>query len=158
LNNVQRKWSVQLFADDIGPTGSSPALPGGPELLIGGYSPAAINRVGRWGEGYLAGGAAPPRARQSYELAEQAWKAAGRTGKPRFVACMYWGLGSNAAERAASYLRHYYASMGPMAEQIASSVPSTPEAVKGAIQGLTDVGADELIGWPCSPALHQMDR
>jgi len=158
LDTMQRIWSGRPLADDIGPIGPSPARPGGPELLIGGYSPAAINRVGRWGEGYVAGGAPPSRARQSYELAEQAWKAAGRTGKPRFVACMYWGLGPNAAERAASYLRHYYASMGPMAEQIASSVPSTPEAVKGAIQGFADVGADELICWPCIPDLDQIDR
>jgi alkanesulfonate monooxygenase SsuD/methylene tetrahydromethanopterin reductase-like flavin-dependent oxidoreductase (luciferase family) len=158
LDTMQRIWSGQPLAGDIGPIGPSPARPGGPELLIGGYSPAAIQRVGRWGEGYLAGGAPPPMARQSYELAEQAWKAAGRTGKPRFVAAMYWGLGPNAAERAGNYLRHYYAVMGPMAEQIATSVPSTPEAVKGAIQAFADVGADELICWPCIPDLDQVDR
>jgi hypothetical protein len=97
-------------------------------------------------------------ARQAYVLAEQAWQAAGRTGTPRFVAGMYWALGPNAAERAAAYIRNYYAFAGPMAEQIAGSVPSTPEVIKGAIQAFADVGVDELICWPCIPELDQVDR
>jgi alkanesulfonate monooxygenase SsuD/methylene tetrahydromethanopterin reductase-like flavin-dependent oxidoreductase (luciferase family) len=158
LETMKRAWSGQPLAEDIGPIGPSPVQPGGPELLIGGYSPAAIKRLSRWGDGYIAGGAPPPMARQGYELAEQAWKAAGRAGAPRFVTGMYWGLGPEAAERAGAYIRNYYAFAGPMAEQIASSVPSTPEAVKGAIQAFADVGVDELICWPCIPELDQVDR
>src|SRR5207302_9186848 len=135
-----RAWSGQPLAEDIGPVGPPPVQSGGPELLIGGYSPAAIRRLSRWGDGYIAGGAPPPMARQGYALAEQAWKAAGRAGAPRFVAGMYWGLGTNAADRARAYLRNYYAFMVPRGEQIASSVPSTPEAVKGAIQAFADGG------------------
>ncbi len=158
LDIMTRIWSGQPLSDDIGPIGPSPARQGGPELLIGGYSPRAIQRVGRWGDGFIAGGAPPPVAKQAFALAEQAWKAAGRSGKPRLVASMYWGLGPNAAERAAASLRHYYAYMGPAAEQIASSVPSTPEAVKGAIQAFAGTGADELMCWPCIPDLDQVDR
>ena len=158
LETMKRAWSGQPLAEDIGSIGPPPVQPGGPELLIGGYSPAAIQRVSRWGDGYIAGGAPPPMARQGYEVAEQAWKAAGRAGTPRFVAAMYWGLGPNAADRAGAYLRNYYAFMAPMAEQIARSVASTPEAVKGAIQAFADVGVDELICWPCIPDLDQVDR
>jgi alkanesulfonate monooxygenase SsuD/methylene tetrahydromethanopterin reductase-like flavin-dependent oxidoreductase (luciferase family) len=158
LETMKRAWSGQPLAEDIGPVGPAPVQPGGPELLIGGYSPAAIKRLSRWGDGYIAGGAPPPMARQGYALAEQAWKAAGRTGTPRFVTGMYWGLGPDAAERAGAYIRNYYAFAGPMAEQIASSVASTPEAVKGAIQAFADVGVDELICWPCIPELDQVDR
>lgn len=158
LDTIKRVWSGQPLAEDVGPIGPPPARSGGPELLIGGYSPTAIKRISRWGDGFIAGGAPPAMARQGYDLAEQAWKTAGRTGKPRFVACMYWGVGPDAAERIGAYIRNYYAFMGPMAEQIASSIPSTPEAVKGAIQAFADVGADELICWPCIPDLDQVDR
>jgi alkanesulfonate monooxygenase SsuD/methylene tetrahydromethanopterin reductase-like flavin-dependent oxidoreductase (luciferase family) len=158
LDTMKRAWSGQPLAEDVGPIGPSPARPGGPELLIGGYSPAAIKRISRWGDGFIAGGAPPAMARQGYDLAEQAWKTAGRTGKPRFVAAMYWGVGPDAAERIGAYIRDYYAFMGPMAEQMASSIPSTPEAVKGAIQAFADIGADELICWPCIPDLDQVDR
>ena len=158
LETMKRAWSGQPLAEDIGPVGPPPVQSGGPELLIGGYSPAAIKRVSRWGDGFIAGGAPPPMARQGYALAEQAWKDAGRTGTPRFVAGMYWGLGPNAAERAAAYIRNYYAFMGSTAEQMAGSIPSTPEAMKGAIQAFADIGVDELICWPCIPDLEQVDR
>ena len=158
LETMKRAWSGQPLADDIGPVGPPPARQGGPELLIGGNTPKAIQRVSRWGDGYISGGAPPPMARQAYTLAEQAWKAAGRAGKPRFVAGMYWGLGPNAAERAGTYIRQYYTFLGPIAEQIASSVASTPEAVKGALQAFADIGVDELICWPCIPDLDQVDR
>lgn len=158
LAAMKRIWSGQPLAEDVGPIGPPPARAGGPELLIGGYSPAAIKRVSQWGDGYIAGGAPPAMARQGYEVAEQAWKAAGRAGKPRFVTGMYWGLGPNAAERAGAYIRHYYTFMGPMVEQMVSSVPTTPEAVKGAIQAFADVGVDELICWPCIADIDQVDR
>ena len=140
------------------PIGPSPAHPGGPEVLISGYTPAAISRLSRWGDGYIAGGAPPEAARQGYKLAEQAWKEAGREGRLRFVVAMYWGLGPQAAERSAKYIHHYYEYMGPEVEQFASSIPATPEAVKGAIQAYADIGVDELICWPCVPELDQIDR
>ena len=158
LDTMTRAWSGQPLAEDIGPIGPPTVRPGGPELLIGGYSPAAIQRVARWGDGYIAGGAPPPQARQGYELAEKAWKDAGKPGKPRFVAATYFGLGPNASERAGAYIRNYYGFAGPMAEQIATGLPSTPEALKGVIQAFADVGVDELICWPCIPDLDQVDR
>jgi hypothetical protein len=97
-------------------------------------------------------------ARQGYEQAEQAWQAAGKPGKPRFVAGLYWALGPDAKEKGGAYIRHYYAFLGPMAEQIASMFPATPEALKGVIQAFTDVGVDELILWPTVPELAQVDR
>src|SRR5947209_10598457 len=97
-------------------------------------------------------------AAQGYQVAAQAWKEAGRPGKPRFVGGAYFGLGPNADERAGGYIRHYYSFMGPMAEAIASSLPKTPEALKGLIKGFEDVGMDELILWPCIPDLEQIDR
>jgi alkanesulfonate monooxygenase SsuD/methylene tetrahydromethanopterin reductase-like flavin-dependent oxidoreductase (luciferase family) len=158
LATMQRIWSGQRLSQEVGPIGPPPARQGGPEVLIGGYSPVAIKRLGRWGDGYISGGSPPATARQNYELAEQVWKEAGRPGKPRFVAATYWGLGPQAAERSAEYLRHYYAFLGPAADQLASSALSTPEAVKETIQAFADVGLDELICLPCVPDLDQVDR
>src|SRR5436305_442151 len=49
LETMKRAWSGQPLAEDIGPIGPPPLQPGGPELLIGGYSPTAIKRISRWG-------------------------------------------------------------------------------------------------------------
>ena len=57
-----------------------------------------------------------------------------------------------------AYLRHYYAFLGPMADMIAGSIPTTPEAVKGAIAAYGGVGVEEIVFWPCAPELEQVDR
>jgi alkanesulfonate monooxygenase SsuD/methylene tetrahydromethanopterin reductase-like flavin-dependent oxidoreductase (luciferase family) len=159
LTTMRRIWSGQPLSDEVGPIGPAPASPGGPEVLIGGYSPTAIARVGRWGDGIILGGSGDPAlARQLYAAATQSWQAAGRGGAPRFVACMYYGLGPAARERAGEYLRNYYAFMGQRADFIANAIPTTPEAVKAAISAFSDVGVDELVFWPCIPDLDQVDR
>jgi hypothetical protein len=41
---------------------------------------------------------------------------------------------------------------------MARSIPSTPEAIEGLIQGLGDVGADEVVCWSTVAELDQVDR
>jgi alkanesulfonate monooxygenase SsuD/methylene tetrahydromethanopterin reductase-like flavin-dependent oxidoreductase (luciferase family) len=159
LTTMQRVWSGEPLSDDVGPIGPEPASPGGPEVLIGGYSPTAIARVGRWGNGIILGGSGDPDlARQLYTAASQCWQAAGRSGVPRFVACMYYGLGPDAHERAGAYIRAYYAFMGQRADFMANAIPTTPAAVKTAISSFSDVGVDELVFWPCIPDVDQVNR
>lgn len=157
LATMTRIWSGQPLSDKVAAIGPSPVQQGGPELLIGGNSPEAIKRIGRWGNGFISGGGGPDAARQGYSAAEQAWKEAGRPGKPRFVGATYYGLGPGAAEKAAQYIRHYYSFIGPVADRLASSVPSTPDAVKATMRAFSDVGLDELILWPTIPDLNQVE-
>src|SRR5687767_6160078 len=94
---MKRVWSGQPVSEEVGPIGPPPAQVGGPELLIGGYTPTAIRRVGRWGDGFISGGVRDPeQVRQMFDVAEESWRAEGREGKPRLVACLYYALGPNA--------------------------------------------------------------
>src|SRR5260370_18578673 len=158
LRTMMRIWSGQPLSDNVGPIGPHPVRAGGPEILIGGYTPAAIQRVGRWGEGHIAGGGGSPAGQQLFTVAEEAWKAAGRTGKTTLVGCFYYALGPDAKERGGTYLRNYYGFMGPMVEGMLNSIPTTLEASKGTIQGYADVVADEQMMWPCTPELEQIDQ
>jgi alkanesulfonate monooxygenase SsuD/methylene tetrahydromethanopterin reductase-like flavin-dependent oxidoreductase (luciferase family) len=158
LTLMRRIWSGEPPDPDVGPVGPKPIQPGGPEVLIGGYSPAAVRRVGRWGDGYLSGGSTPEQAVELYRAAEEAWKAEGRPGKPRFVGAFYYGLGPDALAKAGAYIRDYYSFMGPRVEMMIQSLPTTPEAVQQAIQARLDVGMDEIIGWACIAELDQVDR
>jgi alkanesulfonate monooxygenase SsuD/methylene tetrahydromethanopterin reductase-like flavin-dependent oxidoreductase (luciferase family) len=158
LNVMQCAWTGQPLGNDIGPLGPPPVQQGGPEILIGGNSPAALKRSAHWGNGFISGGGGPPMAQQSYKLVEETWQKAGRSGKPRFVACAYFGLGPNATEGINAYIKHYYSFLGPIADMIAGSTPSTPEAIKGAFQAFADIGVDEFVLWPCIPSLDQVDR
>ena len=158
LDLMKRVWSGQPVSDEVGPVGPPPAQAGGPELLIGGYSPVPIRRVGRWADGFISGGVPDPeQVRQMFDLAEESWREEGREGRPRLVACIYYALGPN-ADRGGDYIRHYYSYFGPAADDMARSIPSSPEAVEGLIRGFGDVGADEVICWPTVAELDQVDR
>lgn len=158
LATMKRVWTGEPMSDEIGPIGPAPAQAGGPPLLIGGFGPAAMQRVARWGEGFIGTVVDPGTASQIYGQAVNAWDAAGRSGRPRFVMGLYYALGPNADERGRAYLNHYYAfdpQMGPM---IAGSILATPDAINNAIRGYEDVGVDEIAFWPTIPDLDQVQR
>lgn len=169
-------WSGQPLGDGVGAVGPTPTRPHGPELLFGGYLPAAIRRVGRWGDGYIHEGP-PEEAAALYRVAQGSWKAAGRSGRPRFVGSFYFGLGPHAREKASASLSDYYgfalkpmpeqasasirhlaALRAPTVEEITQSPPSTPEAVRELLQGCQDVGMDEVIALPAIAELDQVYR
>lgn len=134
---------------------------GYPEFLIGaGAVPKAIGRVSHWADGFItaAGTGDTVSARQAYRDVEAAWVAAGRPGRPRFVGGMYFALGPNASNMAASHLDRYYAPFGLVGDHLAKTIPSTDQGVRAAVQAFTDIGMDELVLWPCIPELNQPER
>jgi alkanesulfonate monooxygenase SsuD/methylene tetrahydromethanopterin reductase-like flavin-dependent oxidoreductase (luciferase family) len=155
LATMKRIWSGERFSDEIGSIGPAPVQAGGPELLIGAYAPPAVQRLGQWGNGFIAGGGGPQRANDGFRAAEKVWHEAGRAGNPRLVGCMYIALGPDALTRGGNYIRHYY---GPWGDMVAKALPTTLEAIKGAIQAYTDIGTDELILWPTTIDLDQIDQ
>ena len=158
LDLMRRVWSGQPVSNEVGPIGPPLARAGGPELLIGGYSPAAIRRVGRWADGFISGGVRDSeQVRQLFDLAEESWRAEGREGRPRLVASLYYALGPNAA-RGGDYIRHYYSYFGPAADDMARSIPSSPETLDNLIRGFGEMGADEVVCWPTVAQLDQVDR
>jgi alkanesulfonate monooxygenase SsuD/methylene tetrahydromethanopterin reductase-like flavin-dependent oxidoreductase (luciferase family) len=156
LATMTRIWSGQPLSDTVGAIGPTPAQSGGPEILLGGYSPAALKRTARWGNGYISGGAGHHGA--AYQAVQDAWRAAGRAGKPRFVSCGYFALGDNARERGARYIHNYYGYAGPYADELVSSLPASPAEISSFLQTFKDIGADEVVLWPTIPELDQIDR
>jgi alkanesulfonate monooxygenase SsuD/methylene tetrahydromethanopterin reductase-like flavin-dependent oxidoreductase (luciferase family) len=158
LDLMKRVWSGQPVSDEVGPIGPPPAQAGGPEVLIGGYTPTSIRRVGRWADGFISGGIPDPdQVSQMFDLAKEAWRTEGREGRPRLVATLYYALGPD-AERGGDYIRDYYSFFGPGADDMARSIPSTPEAVDDLIRGFGAAGADEVVCWPTVAELDQVDR
>lgn len=156
---MSRIWSGQATEHSARPIGPAPVQTGGPEVLLGAYTPAAIRRVAQSAHGFIFGGATDPRMRpQIVELVTTAWQAAGRAGKPRFVASLAYALGPQALDRARPYVLDYYAYLGPRAEQVAQGILHTADQIKAAIQMFTDLGVDELILFPGIPDADQFDR
>lgn len=155
---MKRVWAGEAMSDEIGEIGPAPVLPGGPPILIGGFSPAAMRRVGQWADGYMGTVVDPQTAGQLYGGALQAWQAAGREGKPRFVMGLYYALGPDAFNKGGDYLRHYYAFDPAMAPMIASAVLAEPSAIQAAIDAYAEVGVDEINFWPTIPDIDQLHR
>lgn len=156
---MRRVWGGEPPADRVAPVGPPPVTAGGPEVLIGGYSSPAALRAGRLGDGFIAGNLPPHRAASLYAQAVEAWDAAGRGGRPRFVGCGYWALGQEATvARGRDHLRDYYAFAGERAEQIAGSMLASEAQVHQRLDAAAAVGMDEVVLWPAVPDLDQLDR
>jgi alkanesulfonate monooxygenase SsuD/methylene tetrahydromethanopterin reductase-like flavin-dependent oxidoreductase (luciferase family) len=159
IETLKSVWSGQPLSNDVGPVGPAPARLGGPPLLLGGYSPVAIQRVGRCADGFISAGVPDPeKARQMFDIAENSWRSEGREGKPRLVASLHYALGPKAAERGADYIRDYYSFFGEVAENLAQAILSSPQSLNELIMRFEDIGADEVICLPTVAELEQVDR
>jgi alkanesulfonate monooxygenase SsuD/methylene tetrahydromethanopterin reductase-like flavin-dependent oxidoreductase (luciferase family) len=140
----------------IGP----PALrPGRPELLIGGYVPAIAQRIGKWGDGYMAPGGGEPEAMQKmWREILQAWQDNHRQGRPRWVGASYFALGPKAGEQAASYINANYGYNPELAARRLRGLPTSNVSLTEAIKRQADMGVDEFILRPCAEDLDQLKR
>ena len=126
--------------------GTNPAVPTGtrrPPMLFGGTAPAAIDRMARWGEGYIGGSMPAPMVAPSFDAAREAWTRAGRDGSPRLVALAYYALGDG--EQGRKNVHDYYSAFGDFADLVVSAVCDTPQKLREAIASFEDIGADDLI-------------
>jgi len=141
---MRRVWSGAPYGEDVGPIGPAPAREGGPEILIGAFARAALDRVGRWGHGYLCG--APPwTAAPLLRYVERSWTAAGRAGRPRIVAQVNVALGpDDTVEDARETIGSYYGFLGD-ARHITENLLTTPQRIRDAVAAFTDLGADEVV-------------
>jgi alkanesulfonate monooxygenase SsuD/methylene tetrahydromethanopterin reductase-like flavin-dependent oxidoreductase (luciferase family) len=161
LSHMRRVWAGDTFMDNSHPSGPVPAQPGGPEILLGGSSPAAIARVGRAADGFIAGGGGNlERAREVYETVLASWKEHGRLGKPRFLSGLSYALGEEPIiEQARANQYDYYSWLGKKAATgRAQGIVTTPEAMRETLAGLESIGVDEVIMQPTHPAPVQLDR
>jgi alkanesulfonate monooxygenase SsuD/methylene tetrahydromethanopterin reductase-like flavin-dependent oxidoreductase (luciferase family) len=154
---MRRIWSGEPYGDDVGPIGPAPARPGGPEVLFGGFKPAALERVARWGDGFLAA-AAPSWAGGLFDTVRTFWKEHGRDGEPRIVAQVNVALGpQDVIDDARANMHAYYTFTG-MADRMVAGMLTTPAEIHDAIAGFADLGADEVMLYCYGVDPAQADR
>ncbi|MCL8012729.1 LLM class flavin-dependent oxidoreductase [Streptomyces sp. AS02] len=152
-----RLWWGESYGDGVGPIGPAPARPGGPEILFGGFRPAALERVARWGDGFLAA-AAPSWAGGLFDTVRGLWKEYGRDGEPRLVAQVNVALGPrDVLDDARARMHAYYAFTG-MADRMVAGLLTTPAEIRTAIAAFADLGADEVMLYCYGLDPDQVDR
>ena len=159
LPMLRQLWAGESLSKEIGPIGPPSRRRSGPELLIGGYVPAIVERIARWGDGYMApGGGEPESLLKMWREIESAWRTFGREGNPRWVGASYFALGPNAAEHASRYINANYGYNPELAAKRLCTLPASQAAVQDAIKRQADMGVDEFILRPCAEEFEQMDR
>jgi alkanesulfonate monooxygenase SsuD/methylene tetrahydromethanopterin reductase-like flavin-dependent oxidoreductase (luciferase family) len=154
---MRRIWACEPYGDDVGPIGPAPARPGGPEVLFGGFQPRALERVARWGDGFLAA-AAPSWAGDLFDTVRVFWKEYGRDGEPRIVAQVNVARGpQEVIDDARANMRAYYGFTG-MADRMVAGMLTTPAEIRDAIAAFTDLGADEVMLYCYGLDPTQVDR
>jgi alkanesulfonate monooxygenase SsuD/methylene tetrahydromethanopterin reductase-like flavin-dependent oxidoreductase (luciferase family) len=138
--------------------GPAPARAERPGLLIGGTSDVAYRRAARYADGWTMGGGTPDAFGEALEKLKGAWSEAGREGKPRTVALFYFALGDDAEQVARRSLGDYYGFLGDYADQIVASAAKDAATLKQYLSAFEAAGADEVICFPASTQLDQVNR
>lgn len=156
LDEIKRVWSGEErgFAGAIGP---EPVRDGGPELILGGGSPATFRRVAQFADGWIMGGGTPDMFAEAAAGVDAAWQEAGRPGKPRKLTLAYFALGPDARAHADAYLLNYYGFLGDVAKQIAAGASVSPEMVSSTVAAFEAGGCDEVIFVPTTSTFDQIE-
>lgn len=144
-----------------GRVGPAPVTPGGPRILCSGTGPRSLARAARWADG-LSGftlAADPAEAAANFQLAVEAWVAAGRTERPRLVTGTFVALGPGSAATLEAFGRRYLRVFGERASTTLAARMPVHDAgrLREVVAALAEVGCDELIVVPADNDPVQVD-
>ncbi|MEY9858933.1 alkanesulfonate monooxygenase SsuD/methylene tetrahydromethanopterin reductase-like flavin-dependent oxidoreductase (luciferase family) [Catenulispora sp. GAS73] len=155
---MQRIWSGAPHSDTVGPIGPRPYRANGPEVLFGGFRPAALARVAHFGDGFLAA-AAPSWIGPLIETVRRCWDEAGRSGRPRIVAQANVALGpEDVVDDARTAMAAYYRFTGGRADRMVEGMLTTPATIRQTIAQYAELGVDEVVLYCYGRDPGQVDR
>jgi alkanesulfonate monooxygenase SsuD/methylene tetrahydromethanopterin reductase-like flavin-dependent oxidoreductase (luciferase family) len=147
-----------IWRGDVEGVGPTPFTPGGPAMLFGGRSDAAIERTARWGAGWIcptSGGVEGFVA--GADKLRESWDKAGRTGSPRLLANgARYALGPKAKAAAEEAIRSYNAAHASSSvTQSLRPVMMSTDDIREQMAEFATVGCDVLC---LSPAEYELDQ
>ncbi len=149
-------WRAEPVAGDRALCPAPARIP----ILFGGRSPATIHRVATMGDGWSAG-ALRDYANQAplADRVRDAWREAGRSGRPRLHASVNFALGGEETVRCGhAHLRDYYGFKPDYAALNVADMLTSPEDAAATVWAYRDLGFDGLIFHPCVARLEQVER
>ncbi|MEW2511159.1 LLM class flavin-dependent oxidoreductase [Streptomyces sp. NPDC046870] len=155
---MRRVWSGLPVTADAGVVGPSPLDARGPQLLFDAFTPNALARIARWGEGLLCA-ALPEQAGGMLQLVRRQWQEAGRIGKPLLIGQINVALGPEATvDQARANMLRYYGFAPAFAELSAMEMITTEDGIRQAIDAYRELGVDEVMLGCWSDDIGQIDR
>lgn len=159
---LRRLWSGEPAFAGADPIGPAPLQPGGPPIWAGAMGPKSLRRAARWADGVagfsLAGD--PEQVARSFRAADEAWREAGRSERPRRVSGFWYALGDGARERLRGYAFDYLRVLGESAARaIAGRLRvDSPGIFRETLAAIAEAGCDELLLVPTSADPAELDR
>jgi len=157
---IRGLWSGEPPGEGLDPVGPRPVhtIP----ILSGALGPKSIRRSAVWADG-VAGFEMDP-TRDAFASArsrvDAAWEAAGRDTEPYRMTSFWFALGDDAPGRLRAYARDYLGVFGPeLADAIAASCTAhSADAVRRALDDLSELGFDEVQLVPTTGDIAELDR
>ena len=153
LAELRRAWSGPGGFTTPGP---APHRPGGPPILFGGTSRAAIRRVAEHGAGWICGLGGATGFARSAGLVRDRWQRAGREGAPRLLSVVNFALGADAAGIRERFLRSYYGA-APFVQSMIRDTPTSLDEVRATLDAHREAGCDEVLLFPCASHREQLE-
>ncbi|HQR05062.1 MAG: LLM class flavin-dependent oxidoreductase [Proteobacteria bacterium] len=159
---IRKVWRGETLFDGCDEIG--PASPQGASIPIyaGAMGPKAIARAARWADGLYGASMAGDREGHAgmFDMAREAWTAAGRKEKPYLIGSFWYSLAPHAKEELQRYVYDYMKIAGDdFARGYAASMTRhTPAAIREGIENLRAAGADEVLLVPATADYAEVDR
>ena len=159
--DLRRAWAGEPLVAGFRPIGPRPGPEGPPELIVGGFAPAAVRRAARYADGInvhdIAGDV--DMAKASFAIMRDAWQEYGRSGRPRLMAGFFYSLGPQAEPQLKDYFDDYYEYGGAAIDAMISQVTTySIAAIRDKLAKLEAIGCDLVILTPVTGSLEQLGR
>jgi alkanesulfonate monooxygenase SsuD/methylene tetrahydromethanopterin reductase-like flavin-dependent oxidoreductase (luciferase family) len=159
---MRRVWRGEPAYEGGDPIGPLPPQGERIPIYAGSMGPKAIARAARWADGIYAASMGGDREghERVFELARQAWAAAGRSSVPYLIGSFWCSLAPDAEAELRAYVYAYMRYLGEdLGRQVAASMHRhTPAAIREAIENVRAAGADELLICPATAHLDEIER
>lgn len=156
---LRRAWAGEPLVEGLPPIGPAAGEVGPPELIVGGFAPAALRRAARLADGLsvhdICGDVAVADA--LFGVMRAQWAEAGRPGRPRLIAGFYFCLGPDAERHLGTVFTDYYGDYG-VEDQVARVTAYEPSAIVETLRGMEAIGCDEVVLTPALGTVDQVDR
>jgi alkanesulfonate monooxygenase SsuD/methylene tetrahydromethanopterin reductase-like flavin-dependent oxidoreductase (luciferase family) len=162
IATMRRVWGGEPPIDGADEVGPRPVQPGGPPILAGAMGPKAIARAAQWADGiycFSMGGNAD-EIHRTLDLADEAWRAAGRHAPPRKVGGFWYSLDDDAENSLKAYVHRYLAVFGDSAARAIARTMTRfdVDSVRESIDAMQAAGCDEVVLSPCTAGIVEIER
>ncbi|BBZ69010.1 LLM class flavin-dependent oxidoreductase [Mycobacterium paraseoulense] len=129
-------------------------------IVFGGKSEATLRRVATVGDGWSAGAVRDYHNQSLFaDRIRDAWRGAGRAGRPQLHASVNFAFGDEETVRAGRlHLQSYYGFVPDYAALNVADMLTAPQDAAATVHAYRDLGFDGLVFHPCVAALDQVDR